>query len=124
MAATVRSAAVPAVDLRRTLHRAARNARNPRRFVDARRIRAEFVQRFLHGDGKALAGYERELGASGLREHLLDRGREHKAAVERSGEKFSLGAIGYAEGMYLYAMVRTLRPRVAVETGVANGFST
>jgi predicted O-methyltransferase YrrM len=115
---------VSAVEFRRTLYRAARHARHPRRFVDACRIRAEFVQRFLHGDGASLARSEHELLATGLREHLLERGREHKAAVERSGEQFSLGAIGYAEGMYLYTVVRTLRPQVAVETGVANGFST
>ena len=36
----------------------------------------------------------------------------------------SLGAIGYAEGTFLYAVLRTLRPQVVVETGVANGFST
>ena len=113
-----------AAELRRTLYRAARHARNPRRFVDARRIRAEFVRRFLDGDRAALARYEQELQESGLREHLLERGREHQAAVEASGEQFSLGAIGYAEGAYLYATVRTLRPKVAVETGVANGFST
>ncbi len=80
--------------------------------------------RFLGGDGAALSRYEQELRATGLRDHLLQRGREHQAAVERSGEQFSLGAIGYAEGAYLYTIVRTLRPRVAVETGVANGFST
>ena len=115
---------MPALDLRRTLYRAARHARDPRGFVDARRIRAEFVRRFLGADAGALARYERELRATGLREHLLERGREHASAVERSGEQFSLGAIGYAEGAYLYSIVRTLRPRVAVETGVANGFST
>jgi len=115
---------VAALEVKRTLYRAARNARDPRRFLDDRRIRAEFVRRFLGGDGAALALYERELREAGLRDHLLERGREHKAAVERSGEQFSLGAIGYAEGAYLYAIVRTLRPAVAVETGVANGFST
>jgi predicted O-methyltransferase YrrM len=114
--------AVPA--LKRKLYRAARVARHPRRFADARRLRAEFVRRFLGGDEAALAGYEAELREAGLREHLLERGREHKAAVERSGEQFTLGAIGYAEGAYLYAIVRALRPGVAVETGVANGFST
>jgi predicted O-methyltransferase YrrM len=114
--------AVPA--LKRKLYRAARIARHPRRFADARRIRSEFVQRVLGGDAAALAGYEAELRKTGLREHLLERGREHKAAVERSGEQFTLGAIGYAEGAYLYTIVRTLRPAVAVETGVANGFST
>jgi predicted O-methyltransferase YrrM len=115
---------VSPADLRRTLYRAAHHARDPRRFVDARRIRAEFVEGFLGSDRGALGRYERELRATGLREHLLERGREHKEAVERSGEAFSLGAIGYAEGMYVYAIVRTLRPQVAVETGVANGFST
>ncbi len=114
--------AVPA--LKRKLYRAARAARHPRRVADARRIRAEFVRRFLGGDAAALARYEAELREVGLREHLLERGREHQAAVERSGEQFTLGAIGYAEGAYLYAVVRSLRPQVAVETGVANGFST
>jgi len=106
--------------LKRTLYRAARNVRHPRRLVEARRIRAE-VADLLGGDA-VLRGYERELEESGLREHLLAKGREHAAAVGGSGH--SLGAIGYAEGGYLYAIYRHLRPRVAVETGVANGFST
>lgn len=106
--------------LKRTLYRAARNVRHPRRLVDARRIRAE-VAEFLGGDA-VLRSYERELEGSGLREHLLEKGREHAAAVGGSGH--SLGAIGYAEGGYLYAIYRHLRPQVAVETGVANGFST
>jgi predicted O-methyltransferase YrrM len=115
---------VAALDLKRTLYRAARNVREPHRFLEARTIRRELVRSFLGGDSAALARYERELRATGLREHLLERGREHKDAVEQAGEQFSLGAIGYAEGTYLYAIVRTLRPRMAVETGVANGFSS
>jgi predicted O-methyltransferase YrrM len=59
---------------------------------------------------------------SGLIDHLLEKGREHLAAVGGTGH--SLGAIGYTEGAYLYAVLRHVRPRVAVETGVANGFST
>jgi methyltransferase family protein len=106
--------------LKRTLYRAARNLRHPRRLVEARRIRAE-VAGFLGGNA-VLRGYERELEASGLREHLLEKGREHAAAVGGSGH--SLGAIGYAEGGYLYAIYRHVTPAVAVETGVANGFST
>jgi Methyltransferase domain len=106
--------------LKRTLYRAARNVQHPRRLVEARRIRAE-VADFLGGDA-VLRSYEHELEASGLREHLLDKGREHAAAVGGSGH--SLGAIGYAEGGYLYAIYRHLRPQAAVETGVANGFST
>jgi hypothetical protein len=106
--------------LKRTLYRAVRNVRNPRRFVEARTIRAE-VAEFLGGPG-VLAGYEREVRESGLRDHLLAKGREHLAAVGGSGH--SLGAIGYTEGGYLYAVLRHVRPRIAVETGVANGFST
>jgi predicted O-methyltransferase YrrM len=106
--------------LKRTLYRTARSVRHPRRLVESRRIRAE-VAGFLGGD-VVLRGYERELEAAGFREHLLEKGREHAAAVGGSGH--SLGAIGYAEGGYLYAIFRHLRPEVAVETGVANGFST
>src|SRR5436190_19108988 len=106
--------------LKRTLYRAARNVRHPRRLVETRRIRAE-VADFLGGEA-VLRGYEREVRESGLREHLLQKGREHLAAVGGSGH--SLGAIGHTEGAYLYAVLRHVRPRVAVETGVANGFST
>jgi predicted O-methyltransferase YrrM len=105
------------------LRRGVRAARHPHDLVEARRIRAEFATRFLGGRAP-LARYEQEVGASGLLTHLLERGREHQALVAQSGEQYSLGAIGYAEGIYLYAVLRTLRPRLAVETGVANGFST
>jgi hypothetical protein len=104
------------------LLRAARGARQPRRVVDGRRIRAD-VAGFL-GGRDVLASYEREVRDSGLMEHLLDKGREHQAAVAQRGGGHSLGAIGYTEGVYLYAVLREVRPRVAVETGVANGFST
>ena len=102
--------------------RAARAARHPRRVAVRRRIRSE-VADFL-GGRDVLACYEREVRDSGLMDHLLDRGREHHAAVAESGGGHSLGAIGYTEGVYLYAVLREVRPRVAVETGVANGFST
>jgi predicted O-methyltransferase YrrM len=117
--ATIRSAAVSAA-LKRRLYRAARDVRHPRRAVEQRRIREE-VARFLGGRA-ALVRYEREVRASGLIDHLLQKGREHYDAVTAAGH--SLGAIGYTEGTYLYAVLRTVRPSVAVETGVANGFST
>jgi len=90
--------------------------------VEGRRIRSN-VARFL-GGRDALAAYEREVRASGLMEYLFEKGREHETAVSPCGDGYSLGAIGYTEGTYLYAVLRKLRPRVAVETGVANGFST
>jgi len=66
--------------------------------------------------------YEREVRDSGLVDHLLRTAGDHYAAVTAAGH--SLGAIGYAEGTFLYAVLRTVRPQVVVETGVANGFST
>jgi hypothetical protein len=106
--------------LKRRLYRAVRDARNPGPALERRRIRDE-VAGFLGGRDK-LTGYEREVRDSGLREHLLEKGREHHDAVVASGH--SLGAIGYTEGAYLYALLRVVRPDVVVETGVANGFST
>jgi Methyltransferase domain len=119
MGATIRSAAVPAT-LKRRLYRAARDVRHPRRAVERRQIREE-VARFL-GGRTMLARCEREVRESGLVDHLLEKGREHYEAVTEAGH--SLGAIGYAEGTHLYAVLRMARPQVAVETGVANGFST
>jgi predicted O-methyltransferase YrrM len=121
MGATIRSAALSA-GLKRRLYRAARDVRHPGPALERRRIRDE-VARFLGGRG-TLAAYEREVRGSGLMEHLLDKGREHHAAVVATGAGHSLGAIGYTEGAYLYAVLREARPEVVVETGVANGFST
>jgi len=118
---TIRSAALSA-GLKRRLYRAARAVRHPGPALERRRIRDE-VARFL-GGRNTLAGYEREVRDSGLMEHLLDKGREHHTAVVATGAGHSLGAIGYTEGVYLYAVLRTARPAVVVETGVANGFST
>jgi predicted O-methyltransferase YrrM len=119
MGGTIRSAAVPAA-LKRRLARAARDVRHPGRALERRRIREEIAE-FL-GGRTALVRYEREVRDSGLVDHLLQKGREHYDTVAAAGH--SLGAVGYVEGTYLYAVLRELQPDVAVETGVANGFST
>jgi predicted O-methyltransferase YrrM len=106
--------------VKRTLYRAARSARHPRRAVERRRIRGE-VARYL-GGRSALTAAAQEVRASGLMEHLFEKAREHYAEVGGTGH--TLGAIGYTEGVYLYSVLRKLQPEVAVETGVANGFST
>ena len=108
--------------LKRTAYRAIRGARHPRRLLAAQRIRSD-VASFLGGRA-ALRAYEDEVRESGLLDHLLAKGREHHDSVVAAGAGHSLGAIGYTEGVYLYAVLRTLRPEIAVETGVANGFST
>ena len=105
--------------MKRTLYRAVHSARHPRRLLESRRIRNE-VSRFVGGSGE-LDRYGREVRASGLTDYLFRKGQEHAEAV---ADGYSLGAIGYREGTYLYAVLRHLRPSVAVETGVANGFST
>src|SRR5712691_6161120 len=102
MGSTIRSAALSA-GLKRRLYRAARDVRHPGPALERRRIRDE-VARFL-GGRDVLAGYEREVRGSGLMEHLLEKGREHQGAVVASGH--SLGAIGYTEGTYLYALLRS-----------------
>src|SRR5919199_946627 len=77
----IASPLVSVVALKRSLRRAARAARHPRRVVDSRRIRSEFVSRFLGGDHEALRRYEREVDESGLRPHLFAKAREQQALV-------------------------------------------
>jgi Methyltransferase domain len=94
--------------------------------LSAQRRERKFVSEFLPGP-QALAGYRRELDESGLAEHLRERAREFRASAQgqtRKGERYRMGTIEYREGLYLYALMRTLKPRAAVETGVCNGFST
>ncbi len=108
------------------VRRAVRAALHPGDLLRAERVRRDFVSSFL-GDGQELAQYTREVEESGLIEHLRAKGREFQATGADLGEQGSpttLGAIEPREGIYLYSILRKLQPRVAVETGVANGFST
>jgi predicted O-methyltransferase YrrM len=112
--------------LKRRLRRAARAALRPRQTLAAERARRSLVSGFLHDRG-ALAAYEREVRESGLVEHLRDKAAEWRTTVSAANVElplYTMGTITYREGMHLYAVLRTLRPSVAVETGVANGFST
>jgi hypothetical protein len=105
------------------VRRAVRAALRPGDLLRAERLRRDFVSSFL-GDNRKLAQYSREVRESGLVEHLRERGREFQQTVAELGEQSTLGAIEPREGVYLYSIVRELKPTVAVETGVANGFST
>ena len=92
----------------------------------AKRRERRFVSAFLPGRA-ALEEYERELAESRLGDHLRERAREFRASAGEGGDdgqRYRMGTIEYREGLYLYALMRTLKPRVAVETGVCNGFST
>jgi len=94
-----------------------------------RRLDRELTERFL-GDPQGLARAEREISASGLVEHLEEQAAHFWRTVhgETRGHRYNTGRAtgrdGYGEGLRLYAVLRKLRPRVAVETGVCNGVST
>lgn len=108
----------------RSVRRALRTAAHPRELAFRRRVRRRFEDAFLH-DRRALAGYEEEIARSGLLEHIREKRREYEARLAATGgDGYTPGGIGLSERTYLYAILRTLKPRIAVETGVANGFST
>jgi predicted O-methyltransferase YrrM len=108
----------------RSLRQALRVASHPRELAFRRQVRRRFEDEFLR-DRKALASYEREIRASGLLGHIREKRREYDALLAGAGgDGYTPGGIGVDERIYLYAIMRTLRPRIAVETGVANGFSS
>jgi predicted O-methyltransferase YrrM len=93
-------------------------------------IDATLVERFL-GDAQALDRCRDEIEASGLVPHLEDAAALFWASVQderAAGKRYNTGRVtgrdGYEEGVRLYALLRRLAPRVAVETGVCNGVST
>jgi predicted O-methyltransferase YrrM len=94
-----------------------------------RRLDRELTERFLR-DADALARAERELAASGLVDHLEEQAALFWRTVEGEtrGHRYNTGRAtgrdGYGEGLRLYAVLRKLRPAIAVETGVCNGVST
>jgi predicted O-methyltransferase YrrM len=66
-----------------------------------------------------------------LIDHLEQRAAEFWDTVQGQtprGQRYNTGRVtgrdGYDEGLRLYRLLRELRPRVAVETGVCNGVST
>jgi len=109
----------------RSIRRAMRTAAHPRELAFQRRVRRSFVESFLDNP-RALASYEQEIRRSGLLEHIREKRREYDALVQSHDEQhhYTPGGVGVAERVYLYAILRTVQPRIAVETGVANGFST
>src|SRR4249919_186725 len=94
-----------------------------------RRLDRGLTERFL-GDPEALARAEQEIAASGLVEHLEEQAALFWKTVEGEtrGHRYNTGRAtgreGYGEGLRLYAVLRKLRPAVAVETGVCNGVSS
>lgn len=94
-----------------------------------RRLDRALTERFL-GDPGALPRAEREIEASGLVAHLEEQAALFWRTAQGStrGHRYNTGRAtgrdGYGEGLRLYAVLRKLRPAIAVETGVCNGVST
>ena len=93
-------------------------------------IEREFLDGFLRDEG-ALRAYRAEVAESGLIEHLERETAFFWDTVEgetEHGQRYNTGRVtgrdGYEEGVFLYAIVRTLEPEALVETGVCNGVST
>jgi predicted O-methyltransferase YrrM len=93
------------------------------------RLDRQLTDRYL-GDAGALARAGQEIQASGLVEHLEEQAARFWRTVqgETRGHRYNTGRAtgrdGYGEGLRLYAVLRKLRPALAVETGVCNGVST
>lgn len=85
-------------------------------------VAREFVEGLLGGDS-VLERFRAEVEDARLVEQLQAGYEEYWGIVEPSS-RYNTGRIGYEEGVRLYALTRKLRPLVAVETGVCNGFST
>lgn len=91
-----------------------------------RLINREFASKCFPERG-GLKAYERELKALGLVEELAakeDAFMQRVSGTSQRGKQYKTGCIKMAEALKLYAIVRKFRPRVAVETGVCNGFSS
>jgi Methyltransferase domain len=86
------------------------------------RVAREFVEGFLGGED-VLARFGAEVEEARLVEQL-QAGYEEYWGIVDPASPYNTGRLAYEEGIRLYALVRKLRPRVAVETGVCNGFST
>lgn len=100
----------------------------PDRFRKARQRRQaerEFAA-FFADDPTALARYREEVRASGLLDELAEKKRAFEARVrgETRGWRYVFGSIRAQEAVDLYALLRKVRPKVMVETGVCNGFSS
>lgn len=119
----------------RGVPRAGQRAEVVRRLLDVpdwlrkRRAQHEAVREFeawFSSDRSLLAGFREELRGLGLLEELAAKKSSFDQRVqgETRGWRYVFGELRVEDAINLYAMVRKARPRVIVETGVCNGFSS
>src|SRR5919199_4003334 len=103
-----------------------KNSSTEKQPVDTSLIDKSLAKEFFT-DEQELLGYKREVYESSFLDELRERAEEFgKTTVGQTyrGYSYELADIGIEEGLYLYSIIRKLRPETAVETGVCNGFST
>lgn len=74
-----------------------------------------------------LIEYKQEVYDSGLLDELREKAKDFGQTVKGKtyrGYDYELADIGIEEGIYVYSVIRKIKPEKAVETGVCNGFST
>lgn len=78
-------------------------------------------------DKDKLQQYKSEIQESDLIEQIkskLEKFKQSFSGKNYRGFRYGLGNIPFENGIYLYAILRELKPEIAVETGVCNGVST
>jgi predicted O-methyltransferase YrrM len=91
-----------------------------------RREMARELAGFFASPGE-LAGYRREIREMGLVEELQAKQATWQSRIageSARGRRYIFGAPKIEEVANIYAVVRKLKPRVAVETGVCNGLTS
>ena len=71
--------------------------------------------------------YKSEVLNSNLIKELNDKKRYFESTIKGKtyrNNAYSMGPISITAGINIYAVLRKIKPRILVETGVANGFST
>ena len=87
----------------------------------------KYLAQSFFADEQELLEYKQEVYESNFIDELRERAEEFgKTTVGHSFRNYAyeLADIGIEQGLYLYSIIRKLKPETAVETGVCNGFST
>jgi predicted O-methyltransferase YrrM len=87
----------------------------------------QYLAQCFFQDERELIGYKQEVYESHLIDELQQKSEEFgQTTVGHTyrGYAYELADIGIEAGLYLYSLIRKLKPEMAVETGVCNGFST
>lgn len=86
-----------------------------------------YLTQCFFADERELLGYKQEVYESSFLDELRERAEEfgqNTVGYSYRGYAYELADIGIEQGLYLYSIIRKLKPETAVETGVCNGFST